>query len=153
MRFMYNIMLFAIAINMAAWLINIFALVPGGLPSEFSPMDISNMFTLTAFKQNFLFAGIGVAAGIAGVLLRQNTFALYALVIFSVSIFVPIVGSFVFAIPHLIDSIFALYPAYNPAWITFMGASYSAWSLMFAGVTAFAAFFFIMDKITGGQTA
>jgi hypothetical protein len=150
---MYNVMLFAILVNTAVWLISVFALVPFGLPAEYAPTDIASMFSLNLFKQNFMFAGIGVAAGIAGLLLRQNTFALYALVIFAVAAFVPIVGSFVYAVPNMIDAIFLLYPDYNPVWISFLGAQHSVWGIVFVGVQSFAAFIFIMDKVTGGQTA
>ena len=155
MRLMYNIILFAVFVNLAIWLVQIFGLIPAGVAAEYDPIGIKNMFTLDIFVKNFMWAGIGVAAGLAGLLLRQNTFALYALVIFAVASFVPIVSNFIYAVPNLINAIMVMYPAYNPFSDVTTGvfAGTNPWSLMLVGVGYFAGFFFLIDKVTGGQTA
>jgi len=158
MRLMYNIILFALVVNCAVWLVQVFGLIPFvNMPAKYNPTDIAAMFSLEVFAKNFMYTlAAGAAAGIAMLLLRQNTYALYALVIFAVGIFLPIVSNFLMAIPNMIDAIMYLYPAYNPLSGVvgsglFLGTN--PYSMVIAGLGYFAAFFFIMDKITGGQTA
>jgi len=157
MKMLYNILLFALLLSLAAWLIQVFGLVPFvDMPAKYSPTDISGMFTLEVFTKNFMWTvAAGVAAGIAGLLLRQNTYALYALVIFAVATFLPIISGIVMAIPNMIDAIMYMYPAYNPfsGVATGVLAGTNPYSMIFAALGYFAAFFFLMDKITGGQTA
>jgi len=152
---MYNIILFALLLNCCIWLVQVFALAPVSMPAKYDPFNFTDMFTLEVFSRNFMWMGIGVAAGLAGLLLRQNTYALYALVIFAVATFLPIVNTFIFAIPNLIEAIMYMYPAYNPFSGIATGnlAGTNPFSVVLVAVGSFAAFFFIMDKITGGQTA
>jgi hypothetical protein len=67
----------------------------------------------------------------------------------------PIVNTFIFAIPNLIEAIMFMYPEFNP----FAGVATGVWagtnpySAVLVAVGTFAGFFFIIDKVTGGQTA
>lgn len=155
MRLMYNIILIALLLNCSIWLVQVFALAPMNIPAKYDPFNFTDMFTLEVFTRNFMWMGIGVAAGLAGLLLRQNTYALYALVIFAVATFLPIVNTFIFAIPNLIEAIMFMYPEFNP----FAGVATGVWagtnpySAVLVAMGTFAGFFFIIDKVTGGQTA
>ena len=73
MKLMYNIILFGVVLNISVWMIQVFGLAPMGLPAKYNPLDLANIFSLEVFTRNFTWVGIGAAAGIAGLLLRQNT--------------------------------------------------------------------------------
>jgi hypothetical protein len=152
---MYNIFLFTLVFNLAAWLIQIFALAPMSLPAKYNPLDIQSMFSLDVFAKNFTYVGIGVAAGLAALLLRQNVSAIYALVIFAVATFIPIVTNFIYAIPNMIDAIMLQFPEANPLSSVATGAfaGTNPYSLILIAIGYFAGFFFLMDKVTGGQTS
>jgi hypothetical protein len=149
---MYNIFLIVLAVNVACWIVQVFNLVPFSLPPEFSPTDIASMFTLNRFLNNFLYSGVAVVAGLATLLLRQNTFALYALVIFIVGLFLPLVSGFITAIPRLIEGIMALYPAYNPFEGSMLGFT-NPYSIVIMAFGAFAAFMFIVGQVSGREVA
>lgn len=153
MKLMYNIILFAFLFNLSAWLIQVFSLTPMDLPAKYNPTELGGIFTLDVFARNFSWAGIAVAAGLAGLLLRQNTYAVYALIIFAIATFIPIINTFIYAIPNMIDAVMYLYPEYNPFALSggiFAGTN--PYSLILIAVGTFAGFFFLMDKVTGGQT-
>jgi len=152
MRFMYNIMLMALFIGLASWLVDVFALTPLVLPAEYTPDSVMGMFSLSLFQNNFMYVGVGVAAGLAGLLLRQNTFALYALVIFAVASILPIFSNIIYAIPRMIDTIMVLYPQYNP-FADYGGvlAGSNPYSMLLAAVAGFAAWLAIMTIISGRQ--
>ena len=152
---MYNIILLGLLLNVSIWLITVFGLAPMGLPAKYNPFDLQNMFSLDVFTKNFTYVGIGVAAGLAGLLLRQNTYALYALIIFAVATFIPILNTFIYAIPNMIDAVMYLYPEANPfsGVATGVFAGTNPYSLALIAMGYFAAFFFLMDKVTGGQTS
>jgi hypothetical protein len=137
--------------------VQVFVLVPNlNIPAQYNPVDISNLFSFDVFKMNFLYAGLGIlGAGIATMLLRQNTYALYALVIFAIGVVFPVVSKFVYAIPNMIDMILFMYPAFNPFANVGSGvfAGSNPFSLLFVGFGTFAAFWFLLDKVTGGQTS
>jgi len=155
MKFMYNIILLGFLLNLCVWLVQIFALAPADLPAKYNPLDLQNMFSVDIFVRNFMWTvGAAMAAGVAAILLRQNTYALYALTIFVVGAFIPIVNNFIFAFPNLIDSIMFMYPQYNPFSSVLSGpfAGTNPYSLVFVAVGYFAAFFFLIDIIRGGQT-
>jgi hypothetical protein len=153
MKLMYNIMFFALLVSLSAWLVDTFALVPTTLPAEYTPDSIMSMFSLNLFQNNFMYVGVGVAAGLAGLLLRQNTFALYALVIFGVASFLPILSNIIYALPRMIDTIMVMYPEYNPFANAGMLSGTNPYSLFLAAIAGFAAWIFIMDMISGRQTA
>jgi hypothetical protein len=147
-------MFFALLVSLAVWLVDVFALSPVTLPAEYTPDSIMGMFSLNLFRNNFMYVGVGVAAGLAGLLLRQNTFALYALVIFAVASFIPIISNVIYALPNMIDTIMTLYPAYNPFASTggVLGGT-NPYSLLLAAIGGFAAWIFLMDMVSGRQTA
>lgn len=155
MKLAYNIILIGLLLNVSIWLIQVFALAPINMPAKYNPFDLTNLFSLDVFARNFTWVGVGIAAGLAGLLLRQNTYALYALVIFAVATFIPILNTFIYAIPNMIDAIMFSYPEFNPfsGYATGPFAGTNPFSLVLIALGYFAAFFFLMDKITGGQTS
>jgi len=152
MRLMYNIFLIVLTINLACWIVQVFNLVPFSLPPEFNPTDIASMFTLENFLRNFMYSGIAVVAGLATLLLRQNTFAIYALVIFVVGLFLPLVSRFITAIPNLIEGIMVLYPQYNPFNGSILGFT-NPYSILLMAIGTFAAFMFIVGQVSGREIA
>jgi hypothetical protein len=151
MRLMYNIILFSILMNLSVFLIQVYGLSPAEIPAKYNPFDIAAMFTLETFVKNFMWAGIGVAAGIVALLFRQGTYAVYALAIFAVSAFIPIVNTFIFAVPNMIDTIMYMYPEYNPfsSIATGVFAGTNPISLTLIAVATFAGFMFLMENVTG----
>jgi len=155
MKFMYNILLLGLAVNLCIWLVQVFALAPAVLPAKYSPLDLGAMFSVDVFVRNFMWTvGAAMAAGVAAILLRQNTYALYALTIFVVGAFIPVINNFIFAFPNLIDSIMYLYPEYNPFSGVLTGpfAGTNPYSLVLVAIGYFAAFFFLIDVIRGGHS-
>ncbi len=144
MKLWYNLMLFTIFVNIAMYLLQVFGVVGVSTAPQYSPMTLYTKFSIDVFVRNFTLTGVGsVAIMLAGLLLRQGTYALYAMTVFAICTFIPIISDFLLAIPNLIDSVIPaamnpLYPAANPI------------GLIFTAIFGFAAFMFLMERITGG---
>jgi hypothetical protein len=105
----YNLLLFGIAIQLAAyltWSFNIFAgyvQYPLGSAAEIN--NLNNIFNIDLWSG--LVGGTGIIISIAMLLLRQGTYAVYALLLFAIGVFFNIVKGFVFAIPNTVSALFA----------------------------------------------
>jgi hypothetical protein len=103
----YDLMFFAICLQMACYLTFTFQVFGPSFRYPLSPLDLSvnGIFSINAWSG--LIGGTGILIGVGMLLLRQNTYAIYAILLFAFGIFFNIVQTFVFAIPNTVSAIFA----------------------------------------------
>lgn len=106
MRMFYTLLVFGISLQIASYLFWAFD-VFGGLVKY--PVDIAttmSWFSLEKFQWQFLM-GVGGAVGIglAMLLLRQGTYAIYAILIWVLGVFLPFTSGFFLAIPNTIGAL------------------------------------------------
>lgn len=143
----YNMLVFAIcfqAFCYLSWAFKIFGpsfTYPYGDASTLN--NLNDMFAITAYSA--LIGGVGVLTGIAALLLRQGTYALYAVMIFVFGIFFKLVTGFVTAIPNTISAIIAIAggDAINP-----MPGQANPIFLVVGMFTVFGAFFYLAEMAT-----
>jgi hypothetical protein len=108
----YNMLVFGVSLQVIAyifWAFNVFGAM--GLIYPFGSASgalagitsISSAFALTWWTG--LIGGVAIALGIAGLLLRANTYALYAVLLFAIGIFIKDVAPFFLAIPNTLAAI------------------------------------------------
>ena len=134
-----NILLIGLAINIVIYLFGVFKVDPQ------VTMPFTDLSTWQAWFPNtwadVLFTGAAIAGiTIASLLLRSNTYAIYALLIAAVGVIIKPVGSFVIAFPMAIGSWLPketnpIYPLPNPI------------TVVLTVVTTFAAFWFIFGFV------
>lgn len=96
--------------------------------------DLTNFFSITPFDLMFTGSGI-VVIGLAGLLLRQGTYAIYAILIWAIGTIIPLIRNFFLAIPNTIGGLLNLVTAsYADAatYVTVIVAVFSA-IFVFAG--------------------
>lgn len=107
---MYNILVFGICLEIVSYLVWAFNAFGGLIQYPFGNaadvLNLQNMFTVDIWMA--LISGTGVVIGIAALLLRQGTYALYALLIFAIGVFYRVVVPFLIVIPNTVA---ALLPA------------------------------------------
>lgn len=142
MRLWYNIMLFTILFNISVWLLQIFQIVRFDSPLWSDPTGFQNLFTIDYFIRSFTYAVAGAAAiGLAQAILRVGVNPIYAMLIWAVGVFVPIIQQFLLAVPTMIEAVIPrsmnpIYPLPNP------------FSVVFGAMFAFGAFMFLMEMVT-----
>ena len=119
MKIFWNALIFGIAVQLTTWVFWAFG-VFGDVISY--PVPVTNIttlygptgiFNITAFGT---MVGIGGAAviGVAGILLRQGTYALYAMTLWGIGQFFPIVSGFFLAIPNTMSALLPAVTNPNP---------------------------------------
>lgn len=89
------------------WAFNVFGgLIQYPLGNAADINNLNNMFSINLWTA--LVGGAGVVISIAALLLRQGTYALYALLLFAIGVFFNVVKGFVLVVPNTIA---ALLPA------------------------------------------
>jgi hypothetical protein len=102
MRMLYNFLLFTVCLDLSGFLLPYFIALPSYSVLPQTPTDIASIFSIS----NFAFLGVaGAAIGLAALLLRQGTYALYAMLLAIIGIFLPIVSNFLLSIPILLNAI------------------------------------------------
>lgn len=105
MRLFYSFLVFGVAFQLSCYLFWAFNICPFiTYPIDTSIM--ANAFAITPFTAMFL-AGGAVGIGLAALLLRQGTYALYAILIWVVGVFLTITAPFFLAIPNTITGLLA----------------------------------------------
>jgi hypothetical protein len=105
----YSLMLFGVCVQLAAyltWSFNVFGnaiVYPLGAASDLT--NLNNIFDINLWSALVGLAGVGIS--IVALLLKQGTYAIYAMLIFAFGIFFKVVSTFVFAIPNMVAAIFA----------------------------------------------
>lgn len=102
----YNMLLFGVCLQLGAYLVWSFNVVPGivyplGQASDIT--DLNNLFSINAFSALVGLTGVGI--GIAAILLRANTYAVFAVLLFAIGVFFRVVQTFVLAIPNAVAAI------------------------------------------------
>lgn len=132
MRLFYTLLVFGIALQMSTYLLWSFNVDP---QMNYPLGDINNIaatFTLTPF--NIAFTAIGAAViGLAALLLKVGTYAIYAVLIWVIGTLLPIAQGFFLAIPN---SIGALIPA---------SANSAPIMVVIGAIFAFAVFWFFVE--------
>jgi hypothetical protein len=131
--------------------VQLFKIVPFDIPPTLDPTNIYAMFSLEGFLSNFTYAIAGAGAiGLVSLLLRQNTYALYAPMIFAVGAFIPLVNNFLFAIPNTIRAIVSIFPNLVPGGFTFPLGDIviDPYSVVVLVIQAVLGYLFIMGVVT-----
>jgi hypothetical protein len=140
MRLFYSIMIFGVAIQIAAFLLMAFQVDPNiQYPVALSPgiWDI-NVFSI-------MFAGVGGSViMLAGLLLRQGTYAIYATLIWVIGMLISPIKNFFIAIPNTIFGIFT--PIFNGMNPTPTVENPIITVLVY--IVTFAAFWFLVELVT-----
>ena len=106
-----NALVFGLALQMTCylfWAFDVFGgLIAYPISNSASMVSLTGWFDLSAFSW---IVGVGgsVAIGLAGLLLRQGTYAVYAILLWALGSFFPFVRDFFLTIPNTIS---ALIPA------------------------------------------
>lgn len=102
-----NAMIFGIALQLTCYLIwsfNVFnGLIQYPLGTAADINNLNSMFSIDLWSGLVGLTGVGIS--VAMVLLRQNTYAIYTLLIFAIGIFFNIVKGFILAIPNTIAAL------------------------------------------------
>lgn len=145
MRMFYNLLLFTACLNFSAFLLPYFIALPYHTVFPWNPTDINSMFD---FSNLASLAGIGIvstAIGIVMLLMRQGTYALYALLIFAIGVLFKPINALVFAVPNLINALLPSSPGYT--WII-LGTTFNPIGAVVYAVYTFAIFMFLVELIT-----
>lgn len=108
MRGFINMLFLAVALSSACFLCSAFKVFGDTLTypmgSAADMLTLNNLFQLTPFTA---LMGVGGAAAVTiiGILTRSGTYALYAVLIFGIGAFFPILQHFVLAVPNTIYAI------------------------------------------------
>lgn len=144
MRLFYSLLTFGIAFQFACYLFWAFD-VTGGLINY--PIDLAvmnNAFAITPFTMMFL-AGGAVGIGLAALLLRQGTYAVYAILIWAAGVFLSITAPFFLAIPNTITGLLSpLLDVTNP----FATGTPHPFIVVIGAIFGFAIWWFIMELVT-----
>jgi hypothetical protein len=152
MRLFYSIMIFGVAIQISAYLLMLFHVDP----NLTYPVKLSTgLFGITAFEAAF--TGItGSVIMIAGLLLKQGTYAIYATLIWVVGMLINPIKEFFLAIPNTMMAIFKpIFDGMNPMPIdpvTLQQAENPILSVL-VYIVAFAAFWFLVELVAQRQVS
>lgn len=103
MKLFYTLLVWGITLNIACYLMWVFNVVPGiGYPINMQQVtDWFNIGEGSAFWTQFaIVSGISSALGLAFLLLRQGTYAIYAILLWVMGIFLIFASGFFLAIPN-----------------------------------------------------
>lgn len=147
MKLFYSLLVFGLAFQMSAYLFYVFNVCP--FISYPMSLDLANSFSLTPFDLAFVIAG-GAAITIVSVLLRVGTYAIYALPIWVLTTFIPVLKGFVTVIPNTLGAIFgSMLDAVNPlpagSTVNILGVDASnPFIAVLIGIVGFGAFIFFL---------
>lgn len=104
----YSMLLFGVCLQLASYILWAFGILnaiginyPMGNANQIG--TLTSVFSYAPFLA--LIGGTGIAFGIIALLTRAGSFPIYAVLIFSIGIFVPVVGPFFLAIPNTIAAL------------------------------------------------
>jgi hypothetical protein len=103
----FNMMLFAICLQMGCYLTWAFQAFGPSFSYPLSPLNLSTNGIFSINLWSGLIGGTGILIGVGMLLLRQNTYAIYAILLMAFGIFFNIVQTFIFAIPNTLAAIFS----------------------------------------------
>lgn len=131
MKGFINLLFLMVALESACYLCQAFQVFGDAItyPIDITTMNnFANYFSFERLGFGALVGGVGAAAiMITGILTRQNTYALYAMTLFGLGAFIPLISDFVLAAPN---TIYALVQVTGLGSVTMTDASgnvISAW--------------------------
>lgn len=134
MRLFYTLLVFGLSLQFSAYLLQVFEICPSGsIPLGVGPDAIAATFSIEVVA--LLISG-NTAITIVALLLRQGTYALYAMLIWSLGVMLPIVRDFFLAIPNFITAMPIPSTVSTPL------------ALVVGAVFAFAGFMFFIELTT-----
>jgi hypothetical protein len=148
---MYDILVFGICLEIVSylvWAINgIGGLIQYPFGNAADMLNLQNAFSIDIWMA--LISGTGVIIGIAALLLRQGTYALYALLIFAIGVFYRIVVPILIVIPNTIA---ALLPESTNPNFTIVGGlpvyGINPFQVVLGIIVGFAIFVFMFELVT-----
>ena len=139
----YSMMVFSVSLEVTAFIFWAFGVLPAmGISYPFgnyqSITNLSDLFALNLWSA--LFAGAGALIGIAALLLRQGTYALYAMLLFAIGVMVKPIQWVLLAIPNTLVAILPL--STNPT-----PGSPNPLEIAVGILVVFAAFIFFLEMV------
>jgi hypothetical protein len=104
-----NFLVFGIALQLVCyicWAFNLFnGLIQYPLGTADNINSLNSMFSMDWWSGLVGLAGVGIS--VAALLLRQGTYAVYALLLFALGVFSKIISGFILAIPNTVTALIA----------------------------------------------
>ena len=136
-------LIFGVSLQLFAYILWAFNVLPAmGLAYPYGNADqmnnLNSIFSLNWYTA--LIGGTGAVIGVAMLLLRQGTYAIYALLIFAIGVFIQVIGPFFLAIPNTIAALL-------PSETIPSGLGFSPIAVVIGVMFNFALFFFISELV------
>lgn len=143
MKLFYTLVTFGVAFQLAAFIFYFFQVVPYVDYPLGNIDELTNFFSIDVFDIMFTGSGL-VVIGLAGLLLRQGTYAIYAMLIWAIGTILPIIRNFFLVIPNTIGGLM------NLVTVGYSGAAdyVTALVLVFSAIFAYAAFWWLFSMVT-----
>lgn len=143
MKLFYSLLVFGIALQCTCYLFQAFDVLPVTYP--YSITSLEGYFSIENIIREVTMAVGGAALiGIIGLLLRQNTYAVYGMAIWGISMFIPVVNDFFLTIPNTLTALV-------PAEIMPEGYAVNPILVVIGVIFAVSAWLFLMELITQRQ--
>jgi hypothetical protein len=143
MKLFYSLLVFGLSIQVSCYLMWSFNIVPG-ISYPVNMEATTALFSLDNFWAQFSLAVAGaVGIGLAMLLLRVGTYAIYAMLIWAIGMFLPLISGFFLAIPNTLGAILGPFFQYsNPT------TGVNPLLVVITLICAFAAWIFLMELVT-----
>jgi hypothetical protein len=145
MKLFYSLLVFGICLQCTCYLFQAFQVLPITYPASVTSLE--SYFSIeNIIKQVSMAVGGAALIGVIGLLLRQNTYAIYGMLIWGISMFIPVVNDFFLTIPATLSALV-------PAEVMPTGYAVNPIFVVIGVVFAVGAWFFLMELITQRQIA
>lgn len=142
MKLFWTLLVFGLAFQLGAFLFWAFDVCPLITYPMGDVQTVTSTFSIDAFDLMFTGAGI-VAIGLAGLLLRQGTYAVYAMLIWAIGTIIPVVSNFFLAIPNVLGALIPAETNPNPELFVVHPLVF-----VIVAVFAFAAYWWLFELVT-----
>jgi len=140
-----TLLVFGVAFQIVAYLFWAFDVCPF-IEYPISVDSIQNSFTITPFS--LMFAGAGAAAiGLAAMLLRAGTYAVYAMLLWAIGTILPVVSNFFLAIPNTLGALMPFLFSANAPSNPFPGETNPLFAVIIV-IFTFSAYWFLFRLVT-----
>jgi hypothetical protein len=142
MKLFYSLLTLGIALQITAWIFWVFNVCPYITYPLGNAQALEETFSIDLF--DLMFTGTGlVVIGLAGLLLRQGTYAIYAMVIWAIGTIIPFIRNTFLAIPNTIGGLLNLVTSSYADAETYVYVLTTAFSIIFA----YAAFWWLFNLV------
>jgi hypothetical protein len=148
MKLFYSLITLGVGLQVSAYLFWIFNVCPFVTYPLGNVSELSTIFSITPF--DLMFTGIGLAViGLAGLLLRQGTYAIYAMILWVIGTLLGVIRTFFLAIPNTIGGILNLVTSSYAEAESYVVALTFVFSLIFL----YAFFWFMLNVVAQRDVA